>query len=66
MVDLTLEKAIDVVRSAEATEIQMKELDCDSLVHGIGKEKKKFTDKKTPSNNEEKRPPSKNFNCWNC
>ena len=63
--DLTLEKALDVVRSAEATEMQMKELDSDSSVHGIGREKDKSTDKKTPSD-EEKRPPSKKFNCRNC
>ena len=37
--DLTLEKALDVVQSAEATEMQMKELDSDSSVHGIGREK---------------------------
>ena len=43
----------------------MKELD-DSSVHGIGREKNKSTDKKTPSDNEEKRPPSKKFNCGNC
>ena len=64
--DLTLEKALDVVRSAEATEIQMKELDSDSSVHGIGKDKNKSTRKKTSSDDEEKRPPSKTFNCWNC
>ena len=63
--DLTLQKALDVVRSAEATDMQMKELD-DSSVHGIGGEKNKSTDKKTPSDNEEKRPPSKKFNCGNC
>ena len=63
--DLTLEKALDVVRSAEATEMQMKQLDSDSSVHGIGREKDKSTDKKTPSD-EEKRPPSKKFNCRNC
>ena len=32
----------------------MKELDSDSSVHGIGKEKDKSADKKTPSDNEEK------------
>ena len=63
--DLTLEKALDVVRSAEATEIQMKELDSDSSVHGIGKDKNKSTRKKTSSDDEEKRPSSKTFNCWN-
>ena len=64
--DLTLQKALDVVRSAEATDMQMKELDSDSSVHGIGKDKDKSTVKKTPSENEEKRPPRKKFNCWNC
>ena len=64
--DLTLQKALDVVRSAEATDMQMKELDSDSSLHGIGREKDKSTDKKTPSDNEEKRPPSKKFSCWNC
>jgi len=49
--DLTLEKALDVVRSAEATAMQMKELDSDSSVHGIGKEKNKSTCKKTSSDN---------------
>ena len=46
--------------------MQMKELDSDSSVHGIGREKDKSTDKKTPSDNEEKRPPGKKFNCRNC
>lgn len=64
--DLTLEKAVDVVRSTKATEIQMKKLDCGSSVHRTGKEKNKFADKKTPSDNDEKRPSSKKFNCWNC
>ena len=64
--DLTLEKALDVVRSAEATEMQMKELDSDSSVHGIRKGENKSTNKETPSDKEEKRPPSKKFNCWNC
>ena len=44
----------------------MKELDSDSSVHGIGREKDKSTYKKTPSDNEEKRPPSKKFSCGNC
>ena len=42
--DLTLQKALDVVRSTEATDMQMKDLD-DSSVHGIGREKNKSTDK---------------------
>ena len=54
MPDLTLQKALDVVRSAEATDMQVKELDSDSSVHGIGKDKDKSTDKKTPSDNKEK------------
>ena len=44
--NLTLQKALNVVRSAEATNMQMKELDSDSSVHGIGNEKDKSTDKK--------------------
>ena len=35
-------------------------------VHGIGREKDKSTDKKTPSDNEENRSSSKKFNCFNC
>ncbi|XP_068687738.1 uncharacterized protein [Montipora foliosa] len=34
---LTLEKALDVVRSPEMTEKQLQELESDSSVHGIGK-----------------------------
>lgn len=60
--DLTLEKALEVVQSAEATERQMKELNNDSSVHGIGREKNKPFSRKTPSD-EEKR---KTFSCWNC
>ena len=56
--DLTLEKALDVVRSAEATERQLKELDNDQSVHGIGKGKEQTIfqknafrqGRKTPSN----------------
>ena len=44
-----------MVRSAEATDMQMKELDSDSSVHGIGREKDESIDKKTPSDNEGKR-----------
>ena len=66
--DLTLEKAIDVVRSAEATERQLKDLANDSSVHGIGKEKKKAPFRKTPPANEDKHPSnsSKVFNCKHC
>ena len=39
--DLTLEKAIDVVRSADATEIQLRDMANDPAVHGIGVAKKK-------------------------
>ena len=35
--DLTLEKAIDAVRSAEATEIQQRDIANDPAVHGIAK-----------------------------
>ena len=41
--DLTLEKAIDVVRSADATEIQLRDMANDPAVHGIGVAKKKNT-----------------------
>ena len=55
MPNLTLEKALDVVRSADATEMQMKELDSVLYVHGTGKELSwelyKSTDKKIPSEN---------------
>ena len=44
--DLTLEKAIVVVRSAEATEIQLRDLANDSAVHGIGVAKKYNTTQK--------------------
>ena len=66
--DLTLEKAIDVVRSAEATERKLKDLENDSSVHGIGKEKKKAPFRKTPPANEDKHPSNsiKVFNCRNC
>jgi len=61
--DLTLEEALDVVRSAESTEMQMKEMESDSSVHGIGKVENKSTNKKTQSDNDKKGHPSKKFNC---
>jgi len=39
--NLTLDKALDVVRSAEEPERQLKEIDNESAIHGIGKEKTK-------------------------
>ena len=65
--DLTLEKAPDVVRPAEATERHLKELENEPAVHGIekGKTKPSFR-KKKPSDSEKKRPPIKMFNCRNC
>ena len=39
---------MDVVRSAEAMEIQRKELDCDSPVHGLEKKKNKLQTKRHP------------------
>ena len=57
--ELTLEKALGVVRSAEMTEKQLQELESDSSVHGIGKEKSKFVLKKSSSDKEEKPPPNK-------
>ncbi|XP_068674761.1 uncharacterized protein [Montipora foliosa] len=62
----TLEKALDVVRSAEMTEKQLQELESDSSLHGIGKEKSKSVLKKQLSDKEEKPPPNKTFNCRNC
>ena len=50
--DLTLEKAIDVARSAVATEIQLRDMANDPAVHGIG-----------PSANEDRPSSSKIFNC---
>ena len=41
--DLTLEKAIDVVRSADATEIQLRDMANDPAVRGIGVAKTKTT-----------------------
>ena len=64
--ELTLEKALDVVRSAEMTEKQLQGLESDSSVHGIGKEKSKSVLKKQLSDKEEKPPPNKTFNCRNC
>ena len=64
--ELPLEKALDVVRSAEMTEKQLQELESDSSVHGIGKEKSKSVLKKSSSDKEEKPPPNKTFNCRNC
>ena len=46
--------------------MQMKELDRDSSMLKIEREKDKSTIKKTPSCNEEKRPPSRKFFCCNC
>ena len=63
--NLTIQKALNVIRSAEASDMQIKELDSDSSVHGIGREKGKSTDKKPPSDNEEKRPSRKKFKCRN-
>jgi len=46
--------------------MQIKELDSDSSVHGIGKRENKSTNKKTPPDNEEKRHSGKEYNCCNC
>ena len=59
--DLTLEKAIDMVRSAEATEIQLRHKENDSAVHGIGVTKKKPPYRKTSSANEVRSSLSKIF-----
>ena len=63
--DLTLEKALDVVRSAEATEKQIKELESDASVYGVKRETITPPNWKTPLNNEAKRI-SKMFSCRNC
>ena len=62
--DLTLEKAIDVVRSTDATEIQLRDMANDPAVHG--KKKKKTPFRKTRSANEDSPSSSKIFNCRNC
>ena len=64
--DLTLEKAIDMVRSAEATEIQLRHKENDSAVHGIGVTKKKPPYRKTSSANEDRSSSSKIFDWRNC
>ena len=48
------------------TEKQLQELESDSSVHGIGKEKSKSVLKKQLSDKEQKPPPNKTFNCRNC
>ena len=63
--ELTLEKALDVVRSAEMTEKQLQELESDPSVHSIGKEKSKSVLKKQLSDKEEKPPSNETFNCRN-
>ena len=50
--DLTLEKALDVVRSAEATEKQIKDLGTDASVYGVKREKITPPNRKTPQNND--------------
>ena len=63
--DLTLEKAIDKVRSAEATEIQQRDMANDPVVHGIGVAKKKPPFRKEPPANEYRPSSSKIFNYRN-
>ena len=55
-----------MVRSAEATEIQIRDMANDSAVNGIGVAKKKPPFRKTPSANEERPSSSKVFNSRNC
>ena len=64
--ELTLEKALDVVRSAEMTEKQLQEQESDSSVDGIGKEKSKSVLKKQLSDKKEKPAANKTFYCRNC
>ena len=61
ILDLTLEKAIDLVQSAEATERPLRDMASDLSVHEIGIEKRR-----TPSANEDRSSSSKIFNCRNC
>ena len=63
--DLTLEKAIDAVRSAEATEIQQRDIANDPAVHGIGVAKKKPPFRKEPPANEYRPSSRKIFNYRN-
>ena len=63
--DLTLEKAIDKVRSAEATEIQQRDMANDPAVHGIGVAKKKPPFRKEPPANEFRPSSSKIFHYRN-
>ena len=64
--DLAVEKAVDVVRSTEATEIEPRHMANDSAVHGIGAAKKKTQFRKTSSANEDRSSTSKIFDCRNC
>ena len=66
IVDLTLEKATDLVQSAEATERPLRDMASDLSVHGIGIEKRKTPLRRTPSANEDRSSSSKIFNCRNC
>ena len=66
--DLTLGKALDVVRSAEVTEQQMREIDSDTSVHGVGRGRSKEHEPKevTNSNQAIETNYSRKFNCGNC
>jgi hypothetical protein len=70
--DLTLDKALDLVRAAERTEMHIKVINDGSAVHGINHKKSKFNEKKTQEENSknpnrpEKPFTSEVFNCRNC
>jgi len=64
--DLTLEKAIDMVRSAKATEIPLRDMENDSGVHGIGVAKKKPPFRKTSSADEDRSSSRTIFDWRNC
>ena len=69
--DFTLEKALELVRAAEATEKHMIAINNDVTVHGIHNRRRKLTAKKTNPSQPEKNPSTQpqrrsTFNCRNC
>ena len=70
--DLTFDKALDLVRAAERTEMHIKVINDWSAVHGINHKKSKFNERKSQeenskkSNRPEKPLTSEVFNCRNC
>ena len=69
--DFTLEKALELVRAADATEKHMIAINNDVTVHGIHNRRRKLTAKKTNPSQPEKTPSTQpqrrsTFNCRNC